>query len=196
MRGRTRISGAFLACFLLFPLSSAGGDSAQDGYSLQEARKVLSIIDTLIVQQMKPNPDLPEKITLSESELNSYIAHRILTEEEEIMKALQLKLFQRNKIEGKLSIDLRGQNLPSFLRPEMTVLFAGRLEVNESRIRLNLSDLFLENQRVQPLILDAIIALGSRAQNMEVTSINDWYDLPYGIQDVKTDKGQVDFYFR
>jgi hypothetical protein len=188
------LSAVFLCTILFLSQLKAGGQTRFE-YSEKEAVKVLGWIDFLINEQMKPHPKLPEKIMLSESELNSYIAHRIISEEEEVMKELQLRLFDQNRIEGKILIDLRGQSLPSFLRPQMTVFFSGKLEVNEDNIRLNLAELFLGNQRVQPMILDAIIAIGARLQNMEVTSIDDWYELPYGIKDVKTEKGAVYFYF-
>ena len=196
--GRYRIPCSFL--FILFMSVAVSGVWARGqnkfAYSEKDARKVLSIIDNLIKERMRPNPKLPEKIRITENELNSYIIHRIISEEEEIMKELQLKIFGENKIEGKVYIDLRGQNLPSFLRPEMYVLFSGTLVVEDDKVRLDLKDLFLGNQRVQPLILDTILAISASVQNTEVTGLSDWYELPYGIKNISTEKGTVYFYFR
>jgi len=55
------------------------------------------------------------KIVITESELNSYIAYRIETEKEKIMKEFRLKLYKKNRIEGKVLVDLRGQKIPKFL---------------------------------------------------------------------------------
>ena len=164
-------------------------------YSLEEARKVLRLIEKVQKEQLKPNVRKLRKIVVTESELNSYIAFRIETEKEEVMKELHLKLFKDNSIEGKIFVDLRGQKLTKFLRPEMNLYFRGRIEVKDSRVRLAIKDLFLEDQPVQPMVLDLIILIASRIDKTEASSINDWYDLPYGIKDVKTDRGEAAFYY-
>jgi len=164
-------------------------------YSLEEARKVLRLIEKVQKEQLKPNVRKLRKVVVTESELNSYIAFRIETEKEEVMKELHLKLFKDNSIEGKIFVDLRGQKLTKFLRPEMNLYFRGRIEVKDSRVRLAIEDLFLEDQPVQPMVLDLIILIASRIDKTEASSINDWYDLPYGIKDVKTDRGEAAFYY-
>ena len=164
-------------------------------YSLEEARKVLRLIEKVQKEQLKPNVRKLRKIVVTESELNSYIAFRIETEKEEVMKELHLKLFKDNSIEGKIFVDLRNQKLTKFLRPEMNLYFRGRIEVKDSRVRLAIKDLFLEDQPVQPMVLDLIILIASRIDKTEASSINDWYDLPYGIKDVKTDRGEAAFYY-
>ena len=101
---------AFIFLFLSFSIFSSG---IQD-YSLPEALKVLEAIDKMESEQSKGDKDSLKKIVITEKELNSYIAYRIETEKEEIMKELRLKLFKKNKIEGKVLIDLRGQKIPKF----------------------------------------------------------------------------------
>lgn len=164
-------------------------------YSLEEAQKVLRLIEKVQKEQLKPNVRKLRKVVVTESELNSYIAFRIETEKEEVMKELHLKLFKDNSIEGKIFVDLRNQKLTKFLRPEMNLYFRGRIEVKDSRVRLAIEDLFLEDQPVQPMVLDLIILIASRIDKTEASSINDWYDLPYGIKDVKTDRGEAAFYY-
>ena len=164
-------------------------------YSLEEAQKVLRLIEKVQKEQLKPNVRKLRKVVVTESELNSYIAFRIETEKEEVMKELHLKLFKDNSIEGKIFVDLRGQKLTKFLRPEMNLYFRGRIEVKDGRVRLAIEDLFLEDQPVQPMVLDLIILIASRIDKTEASSINDWYDLPYGIKDIKTDKGEAAFYY-
>jgi len=164
-------------------------------YSLEEARKVLRLIEKVQKEQLDGDVKKLRKVVVTESELNSYIAFRIETEKEEVMKELRLKLFKKNRIEGKIFVDLIGQKLTKFLRPEMNLYFGGRIEVKDGRVRLAIKDLFLEDQPVEPMVLDLIIFIASRIDKIEASSINDWYVLPYGIKDVKTDRKQAAFFY-
>jgi hypothetical protein len=185
-----------LTFFLLCLSLSAGEIKTQEKNTEEMASKVFDIIDRLMMNRAEGRPYSADPIALMEQELNAYIAQRIIIDKEEILKALELKFYSENKIEGRILINLKEQNLPSFLRPEMNLFFGGRLEIEEGLVRLKLTDLFLEGQRIQPMILDTIIAIGSRIQNMEVSSINDWYELPYGIINLRTEVGKVTFYFQ
>jgi len=182
---------AFLFLLLSFSIFSSG---IQD-YSLPEARKVLKAIDKMESEQSRGDKDSLKKIVITEKELNSYIAYRIETEKEEIMKELRLKLFKRNKIEGRVLIDLRGQKIPEFIRPQMTLYFGGKLKVKKGRARLDIKDLFLEDQRVKPTILDVILNIASKINKTEASSMNDWHELPYGIKDIKTNRHKATFYY-
>ena len=168
---------------------------AYQDYSLQEAHKVLKAIEEISNEQFRQNRGILKKIVITESELNSYIAYRIETEREEIMKELQLKLFPENRIEGKILIDLTGQKIPKFLRPRMTFYLDGKIEVEDERVKLVIKKLFLEGQPIQPMVLDLIIYIASMIENTEASSINDWYELPYGIKNIKTQKGKAIFYY-
>jgi len=182
---------AFLFLLLSFSILSSG---IQD-YSFPEARKVLEAIDKMESEQSRGDKDSLKKIVITEKELNSYIAYRIETEKEEIMKELRLKLFKRNKIEGRVLIDLRGQKIPEFIRPQMTLYFGGKLKVKKGRARLDIKDLFLEDQRVKPTILDVILNIASKINKTEASSMNDWHELPYGIKDIKTNRHKATFYY-
>ena len=184
-------SKTFIFLLLSFSILSSG---IQD-YSLPEARKVLDAIEKMESEQSRRDKDSLKKIVITEKELNSYIAYRIETEKEEIMKELRLKLFKRNKIEGKVLIDLRGQKIPKFIRPQMTLYFGGKLEVKKGRARIEIKDLFLEDQRVKPTILDVILNITSKINKTEASSMNDWHELPYGIKDIKTNRRKATFYY-
>jgi hypothetical protein len=164
-------------------------------YSLTEAVKVLGLIDK--IQQDQENEDTAgrKNVVVSENELNSYIAYRIDMENEEIMKVLRLKLFEKNKIEGMIQIDLRGQKLPKILRPQMTLFFAANFQVKGGNIQFNIKKLFLGHQRIPTVTLDLINFIAGKIQGYEVAGINDWYELPYGITDVKTTQGEAVFYY-
>ena len=179
-----------LLSFPFFSLSSAG-----QKYSLQEVQKVLKAIEKISNEQFAKDKSIPKKIMITESELNSYIAYRIETEKEEIMKELRLKLFPENRLEAKILIDLTGQKIPKFLRPRMNFYLGGILKVRNGKEKIALKDLFLEGQPIQPMILDLIIYLAAKIENKEVSSINDWYDLPYGIKNIEIQKAKAIFYY-
>jgi len=182
---------AFVFLFLSFSIFSSG---IQD-YSIPEALKVLKTIEKIQREQSRGNKGFLRKIVITESEFNSYIAYRIETEKEEIMKEFRLKLFKENEIEGKVLIDLRGQKIPKFLRPQMTIYFGGKLEVENGMVRFDIKDLFLENQRVNLAIINFIIRIIAKIENTEAWSINDWYKLPYGIKDIRINRREVIFYY-
>lgn len=168
---------------------------ATPAYNVEEAQKVLRAIDRIQAESAQPWSGPLREVLISESELNSYIAHRIVTEREEIMKALRLKLFPDNKIEGQIHIDLRGQKAPSYIRPEMDIFFAADLIVANRAVKIDMKKLFVGNEPVQPYILDVLIAISAALQKTEATSLNDWYELPFGIKDVKTHKRKAVFYY-
>ena len=181
--------------FVLFGFISIRSLS-QNNYSREEAHRVFSLIEQIQVEQLQSSRTGNMKnVNVTESELNSYIAYRIEVERSDIMKELRLKFFDKNRVEGKIFIDLRGQDLPKILQPEMNLYFDGILEIEERKVRLVLKELFLEDQRIQPSVLDMIIYIGSKIQGEEPFSINDWWELPYGIKDVKSEKGKAIFYY-
>jgi hypothetical protein len=181
---------------LILPfLLSLAGFPQNKGYSLSEARKVLKAIDRVQQESSRENNGPLRQIALTESEFNAYIAYRIETEKEEIMKELRLKLLDRNRIEGRIHIDLRSQKIPQFLRPEMDLYFAADLEASYGKARLDVKELFLDHQPIQPLFLDLVIRVIAQFDKAAPSSLSDWYELPYGIKNIKTQKGSVIFYY-
>jgi hypothetical protein len=173
---------------------SAFSFSIQD-YSLSEALKVLKAIEEIQSQQQAGENGPLKKIAVTESEFNSYIAYRIEKEGAKALKELHFKFFKGNKIEGKALIDLRGQKIPKLLRPEMTFFFGGKLDVENGKARFDMKDLFLEGRRVQLMIIDLVLTIQARIENKEPTSINDWYELPYGIKNIEVQNGRAVFYY-
>jgi hypothetical protein len=165
------------------------------GYSIGEAQRVLQVIDMVeAASQQAWNGPLRE-VEVSESELNSYLAYRIEAEREEIMKSLQLKLFPDNKVEGMIHVDLRGQKVPSYIRPQMDIFFAADLLAANRAVKIDMKQLFVGKEPIQPHIIDVLIGISAALQKTEATSINDWYELPYGLKDVKVLKGKAVFYY-
>ena len=192
------IAGIFQSAIIwlfVFNCGNASRSSTPQSYSLEEAQKVLRAIAAIESATEQPWSGPLRPLTLTEGEFNSYIAYRIETEKEEIMKELRLKFFKNNKIEGKVHIDLRGQDIPSFIRPEMDIHFAADVLTRNGTVKIDLKQLFLEGEPIQPLILDLVIAISARLNNEKATSINDCYELPYGVKDIKTEKGKAIFYY-
>jgi hypothetical protein len=164
-------------------------------YSIKKAQKVLDLIYKIQREQMLQRSDDARSVDVTESELNSYIAHRIEIENEEVLKALKFRIFDENRIEVMAIVDLKGQQLPKYLKPKMEFYFGGVLEVKKGKVRMNMKDLFLGDQRIQPMVLDLVIFIASKIQNTEPSGIEDWYELPYGIKDIKTQAGRATFYY-
>lgn len=182
---------AFVLLFLFFSIFTFG---AQD-YLRQEVDKVLKAIERVERETGRQTKRPLKKISVTESELNSYIAYRIEEKNEKFMKELRVKLFKKNKIEGIVLIDLKGERVPEFLRPQMTLYFGGTLEAKDGLVRFILKDLFLEEQRIDPKVLDFIIAFVAKIGNFEVWSINDWWELPHGLKDVETENHKAVFFY-
>jgi hypothetical protein len=179
--------------FFLFIFLSAS--YALQEYSLPEALKVVEALEKIQNEQSSRDKAVLQKILITESELNSYIAYRIEQEKEETMKVLRLKLFNGNKIEGMTVINLKGQKMPTFLRPEMTLYFRAKLNVKDGKVKFDVEDLFLEGQRIQPMVVDVILAIAATIGKTDATSINDWYELPYGIKDIETERSKAIIYY-
>ena len=156
-----------------------------------DAQRVLRIIEKIEQEGSRGPEGASRKESVSETELNAYIAYRIASENEEIMKELRLKLLPRNRVEGKIFIDLSGRRVPGFLKPQMNIYFAGTLETEGSKIRIRFESLFLEEQRIQTAFLDLIIYAVSQFEKTEPVSIEDWYDLPFGILKMETRAGEL-----
>jgi len=182
-----------LGSVFLCPDSCVAGDF--EDYSKQEAAKVMKLIEQIQRDQAEGITGGSRRVVVTESELNAYFAYRIEAEHSEVMKELRVKVFEKNRIEGKIFIDLRGQALPKILRPEMNFYLDGTIEVKDGLGRLNLKSLYLENQKIQPEILNLVIYVGSKSQNMEPFRLDDWFELPYGIKNITSEKGRAIFHY-
>ena len=182
------------AIFGLIGFSQAGV-FIQEEYSKEEALKVLGLIDGILEDQVSGHPSTQE-VTLTDGELNSYIAHRIKMEKPEVLKKLNLKFQNDKNIEGHVLLSFKGKRIPRFLQKEMDVFFSGRLEILDNRVRLVTREIFLGGQKIQLSLLKTAIGIASKLQGQELTGLDDWYDLPFGIKDIQTHSGYVVFYFQ
>ena len=54
------------------------------------------------------------------------------------MKELRLKIFEDQKLEGKIFIDLEGQKIPKILRPQMNIYMGGKFIIQDGNIKLDI----------------------------------------------------------
>jgi len=187
------VNGVVVFC-LIFAVFLSQNSIARASYSLEEALKVLELIEKVNSENENDYSGPLRKVVVSESELNSYLAFR-LEQEEDVLTELILKLFDENRIEGKILLRFKKTGLSLMLKPEMVFYFSGRIKVKEEAARLDLDELFLNKEPVDPLLLDTVIYLASKIQGIENTGLNDWYELPYGIKDVRIEKGRAAFFY-
>ena len=121
-----------LALFLAAPPATKVSAQTKD-----EALRVLAFLEKIQVGSREKIKGPSREQDFTESELNSYIAYRIETEHSDIMKILRLKLFEKNRIQGEIFIDLTGQKLPGFLKPQMILYFEGILTAQDGRARVD-----------------------------------------------------------
>ncbi len=156
-----------------------------------DAMKVLQAIERIRTESGAAPSGRPRSIAVRERELNAYIAYRIETEKEDILKDLRLKLFPGNRIEGLAVIDLRDRKLPAFIKPMMNITFAGVVETRPGMARVRFESLYLEQQRIETALLDLVISTVSELEGTEPVRLDDWYELPYGISGLETGSGRL-----
>lgn len=179
-----------IAVFLLSPPQPRIYSSDIGAGSFVEAQRVMRLIDR--IEQSPAVPGAPLRAAVvSERELNSYIAYRIEAEKEQILKELQLKLLDGDKFEGRMLVDLGGRDFAPAVQPRMNLFFSGKIRVEEEKVKIDINSLFLEKQRVQPLLLDLLMYFAAKLDNAEAASLGDWYELPFGIKRLKISRGSL-----
>ncbi len=161
----------------------------------REGERIVQTLSRIESESFRRRSGAPRRIEFTEREFNSYIAYRIGSEKEEVMKDLKLRLFAENRIEGQVLIDLSGQNLPAGLKPKMHLNFEAVFRSENRRIKVDLQKLFVEGQVVPIPLFDAIIAFAAKIGKSDPGSFNNWYELPYGLVSLRTEPGRVLVYY-
>jgi hypothetical protein len=189
--GRPFASAAAVVCLL----AVSGPPSQPTDAVLREGERVVRSLARIEEEGLRRRSGAPRRAEFSESEFNSYIAYRIAKEKEEIMKGFALRLFADNRIEGRVLIDLSGQRLPAGLKPRMHLNFEAVFRTDNGRIKVDLQKLFLEGQAVPIPLFDAVIAFAAKIGKSDPGSFNDWYELPPGLKNLRTEPGRVLVYY-
>jgi len=188
---RTFVRVAVLLCFL----ASAARPAQMTDFVRREGERIVRTLARIEDESLRRKAGSPRRQEFSESEFNSYIAYRIASEREEVMKELKLHLFAENRIEGQVLIDLSGQNLPAGLKPRMHLNFEALFRTENGRIKVDLQKLFLEGQVVPIPVFDALIAFAAKIGKSDPGSFNNWYELPYGLTNMRTEPGRLFVYY-
>lgn len=145
---------------------------------------------TRIVPQAPP-PPAPgsRRLTFSEEEFNAYAACRL--ENEPYVKSAVLKLLAGNKVEGRVGIDLGKPQASGLVPQKQDLLFAAHFETKDGRIRIGMDSLYLGTQAIAPAFVDLVIGIVSSLEGVKSTTLDDWYDLPRGVQRLETLPGRV-----
>ncbi|MCR4395669.1 MAG: hypothetical protein NUW07_02930 [Candidatus Saccharicenans sp.] len=122
----------------------------------------------------------------SETQVSAFFQY-LIQEQTSSLKSLTLKIFPGSRVEGWIVLELGQQPGAS----SQNLYFTARMEQEGRKVRLNFSSLYLETQRIQPAVINALIDLIARVQGLEARHLDDWYDLPEGIAGLETAAGKL-----
>jgi hypothetical protein len=184
------------AGLLLSLLLSAVAPGAQLAPEVRDrALKVIAALEKLEKEHGRPSSRSAASATVSESDLNAWIAYRIATEMEKFVRSCELRLQPGNKAQGKLVLDLSGTPASAILPARPELYFSAKAETKEGKIRITMEELFLGSQRLSPAFIDTVISIVAGLEGKPATSLSDWYPLPYGIQRLESQADRLVCYY-
>jgi len=185
-----------LAAVLAAVLSAgpAAGTDLTPGM-ITEAARIQAALDRIGAKADARAAAPMKNVSFTERELNSWLAVLLEMNRDNVLRELALKLLDDNRVEGMALVDLSGASLPLGLKPRLTVLFSGQVVVRDGAARIELDRLFLGEQAVPLVLLDAVIAAAAALGKGEAGSIRDWVALPAGIRDLRGYKGKLTLYY-
>lgn len=160
----------------------------------QNAIKVQHILETIGRQHAASGPT-DHSATITEKELNDYIAYRLSKERHPNIDSLIIKLLNDNHIDGKIRFDAKRLNLDVLLGDNLDFDFRGIVYTQNRQARLNLIALKLNDQPVNPQILDFVIGTAALTNGMEPYGIGDWFALPEGLKNVSVTKAKATLFY-
>ncbi|MEW6457382.1 MAG: hypothetical protein AB1410_11790 [Acidobacteriota bacterium] len=139
-----------------------------------------------------------KKEYFTEEEINSYIYYRMKERTPSEIKEVRIFFGTNGVLAGFSKIDLTDstiKNLPEFFKGEFPVAFEGKILSEEGKIKLKINKLMISNVLVSPLLVNQLTDFFSKGRRDNYKSINEWFDLPYGIKRVLIkDKKLIVFY--
>lgn len=184
----------FLTLFLLG--LSAGLTQVKTDFisDLDHALKIINFLDYVARIREETGRSQGKIAEFEENEVSAFFQY-LFTEQVPTVKALELKLFPKEKIEGHLLLNLNGYNLPSYFKDELNLYFSARAKCLNRKIRLVFNSLYLETQRIEPKIIDYLIDLIASSLKIEAHHLEDWYDLPSGVEKISISQGKLRIYY-
>jgi len=171
-------------------LGSQEKKSKDDFQNLDQALKIINFLEQVAAQKQQSGRFQGKTAQFLEQEVSAFFTY-LFSEQVSTFRAIELKFFPGNKVEGRVLLDLSAQALPAYFKPELNLYFAARIEISGRKVRLNYSSLYLETQRIQPEIIDSLISLVAKSQGLESRSLESWYELPEGVENLETGQGRL-----
>lgn len=194
---RTAFFTLALLCQIMFPgLSPATADPGENSVrqnrtdELDDVLRIINFLEEAASFSREKGRFQGLVAEFTQEQVSAFFQY-LLSEENPGLKSLRLKLVPGNRVEGWVILNLDSQGLSG----NHNLYFAAKIEQEGRRVRLNFSSLFLETQRVQPEIVNALIDLVARTRGLEARHMDDWYDLPEGIARVETGAGSLLIYY-
>ncbi|MBU4318974.1 MAG: hypothetical protein KKF30_17095 [Proteobacteria bacterium] len=159
----------------------------------KDALKVKHLLGTIETKPSRPDgKELAAEV--SEKELNAYIVYRLAQEKNTLVKSLNVHLLDHNQVGGKVRFNPEQLNMGFFFGEDLNFDFKGILHTRTGSARVDLTDLQLYGQPIDPKILDSIL----KTVGPDGTSsggLGDWYELPKGIKRIITQRGKAVVYY-
>ena len=155
------------------------------------AMKVVEALEKAESERSRQPAKAIRPLEFSEEDLNAFVAHDLLAGGEEYVKEVVLKLFDKNRVEGRILVENAGGEGRGSLPSRLELFFSAGFETEAGRIRIDMDSLFMGTEKLPVVFIDTVIAVVSRLQGYEPMSLSDWYELPFGIQRLETRPGRV-----
>ncbi len=179
-----------IAVLFFAPVLASGIDQVTT-----DALKVQHILKTIEARQSNTGQKATRNAVITQRELNAYIAYRLAQEKNPIIKRLKVILRGHNRVHGNVLFDPGGDTILKFLGSDLRFDFDGRLQTREGTGRLDLTSLHLNGEPVPPEALDSVLAAVARYYDSEPGGVDDWYELPEGVERIEVNKGEAVLYY-
>ena len=160
----------------------------------KDALKVQHLLRT--IERSKPEATAPEQSAeVSENELNAFISYRLKQEKDPFVKGLKVGLLGEDQLRGKLKLDAAHLKLDFLVGDAMELDFQGKVHSRNGAGRIEFSQFHLNGQVVDPSILGMVFKAAGKAYGSKMGGIDDWYELPKGVNRLTVKKGKVILYY-
>lgn len=160
----------------------------------KDALKVGHLLKT-IERQTQPSDGSDRSATVTQQELNAYIAYRLAREKQPIISSLTVDLLDGNHVQGKIRFDAAKLHLDVLLGENLDFDFKGIFHTRNRAARLDLTALHLAGYPVKPQVLDFVLGTAGQVYGVEVGRTDDWYELPKGIKRITVHKAKAIVYY-
>lgn len=174
----------YCLCILICPALLLAGSLAQE---TKDALKVQHLLKTL----EKHAPGDPISAVVTEQEFNAYIDYRCKQEMDTLIQHLSVQMLGEDRISGDLRLDAKRMNLDMIIGDDMAFEFKGRVVTRKGAVHLEIEYISLNGRVVQPVMLNMVLKALAIYYGRDIGSVDDWYELPKGVDRVRVDKGAM-----